>query len=147
VSEQDFFFDEEPEGTKPATKSAASKATPTKGSGPASAGSGKSASKAAPVVEAPSSVADQSTTWAVASLLGVVGLLLGAILGFLLGNSLSATTTSTTTPSAPVTAPQSGTAPSTLTSEQLNSGELPAGHPPIDASGTAGATGSADTTK
>jgi hypothetical protein len=144
VSEQDFFFDEEPDAKTPAAKGPASKAAAPKASKQTPSDSGKPASKAVPVVEASPSEADQSTTWAVASLLGVVGLLLGAILGFLLGNSLPGTTTSTTPAPAAVTAP--GAAPSTLTSEQINSGELPAGHPPIDASGTAGATGSADTT-
>ena len=126
VSEQDFFFDEEPEAKKPAGKDTKPKA---------------SSAAAAPEPVTSSSFADQSTTWAVASLVGVVGLLLGAILGFLLGNSVA----KTAVPAAPaITAPTGSpsAAPSTLTSDQVNQG-LPAGHPDISKP----ATGSTDATK
>lgn len=133
MSEQDFFFDEEPDAKAPASKGSG---PASKGSKPAPAATATAGSKAAPVVEAAPSVADQSTTWAVASLLGVIGLLLGAILGYMLGTSVAGTTSITTPPAAaPAALDGSGTAPSTLTSDQINA-PLPPGHPPIDASGT-----------
>lgn len=122
MSEQDFFFDEEPEAKTPAAKG--SKAT-------ASAPSKSPAVESAPVT----SVADGSTTWAVAALIGVIGLLFGAILGFLLGNALSGNTATAADAAAP--APITGTQPAPqLTTEQIAAGQLPAGHPAVNASGT-----------
>jgi hypothetical protein len=136
VSEQDFFFDEDPEPDK----------TPGKSSKPAApAPSAKLAAKSAAPAQsaAPASFADGSTTWAVASLLAVAGVLLGAILGFLLGTgmakSASVSTPGTGVPAA--VAPATSGQPSTLTSEQVQSG-LPAGHPDISTP----TSGSANTT-
>jgi len=122
VSDQDFFFDEEPTGTT----------TDSKGAKPGKqAASNTPAAPAAAIV--PEASGDQSTTWAVAMLIGIIGLLLGAILGFLLGTSLakSATVPAATAPAATspaVTAPSAD--PGTLTTDQVSSG-LPAGHPPV----------------
>lgn len=131
MSDQDFFFDEEPEPKKPAGKESKPASKP---AAPASA----------PAAPAPSSSgSDQSTTWAIASLLAVVGLLLGAILGFLLGNTLAKNATTApvaNTPAATAPSASSGGA-SALTSEQVQSG-LPAGHPAISTP----TTGSAVTT-
>jgi len=74
--------------------------------------------------------------YAVAALVGVIGLLLGAILGFLLGSTLAGNAASSAaTPS--VTAPVTGgTSAPTLTQDQLTTTTLPAGHPAVNASGT-----------
>jgi hypothetical protein len=122
VSEQDFFFDEEPEAKAPATKGAK-----------APAKTSPKASASAPA--APASASGDSTSYAVVALVGVIGLLLGAILGFVLGSTLAGNSASGPTASnipAPTTL---GTAPQ-LTPEQLNTTELPAGHPVISSSGT-----------
>lgn len=120
MSEQDFFFEEEPDA----------KGSSAKGSKAPVTTSSKSSSAAAPA-PAPS---DQSTTWAVAALIGVMGLLLGAILGFVLGTTLARSNTATT---AVTPAPITGTQPAPeLTTEQIAAGELPAGHPAVNASGT-----------
>jgi hypothetical protein len=145
VSEPDFFFDDEPETPNPATKAPkAPKAASSSSKGAASkpAASKPAASKPAPtkkpaaVVEEPvESFADQPTTWAIASLIGVCGLLLGLILGFLLGTTLTknatlATSATSATPAITAPAAVSGGG-STLTTAQLSSGQLPAGHPKI----------------
>lgn len=130
MSEQDNFFDEEPDAPSPAPKGSKS---------PATAPSKSPAEAPAPAVydDAP---AEGSTTWAIASLIGVIGLLLGAILGFVLGSTLSAAAVSTdTTAPAPITGTQS--APQ-LTTDQISAGELPAGHPSV---GTTGSTGTSTT--
>ena len=123
MSEQDFFFDEEPDAKAP--KAPKAPVTPPKSS-----------------VTAPEAVAastDQSTTWAVAALIGVIGLLLGAILGFVLGDALAGTTSTDTAATAP--APITGTQPAPeLTTEQISAGELPAGHPAVNTSGAAETT-------
>ena len=129
MSDQDFFFDEEPKDTKPSGK----------GSKPAAPA--KSASAPAAMTGTSSSIADQSTTWAIASLMAVAGLLLGAILGFLLGTTMARNTVATPTASTPAATAPNSTQPSALTSEQIQSG-LPAGHPAISnpASGSANTT-------
>jgi Na+/H+-dicarboxylate symporter len=63
-----------------------------------------------------------------AILFAVIGLLLGAMIGLLVGNSIAPGTSS-------ATAPASQSAPS-LTQDQLNGGQLPAGHPQINGSST-----------
>jgi len=121
VSDQDFFFDEDPSGTTTETKA------------PKGAKQAAPNTPAAPDATPVSVVSDgQSTTWAIAMLIGIIGLLLGAILGFLLGTSLAksaapaASAPAATAPSA--TAPAAN--PGNLTTDQVNSG-LPAGHPPV----------------
>lgn len=127
MSDQDFFFDEE-EDAKP---KAASKATsgskkpvPSKAAAPAPAGT----------------FFAQNVSMTVAALMAVIALLLGVIIGIVIP------TGSTTVP--PVTSSAGTDAAPVLSDDQLNSGELPAGHPDISgmATGSAGATGSADTT-
>ncbi len=129
MSDQDFFFDEDEKPAKSQSKSAPAKkpATP----------AAKSGSSSRNVVAAPA----QSVTYTVAALIGVAALLLGIIVGILLPINTGA---STATPDAGLsgggvqqTAPQ-------LTPEQMQSGQLPAGHPNIG--GAAGATGSAPAT-
>jgi hypothetical protein len=142
VSDQDFFFEDEPQAPKPSGKGskapASSAPTPRTPKAPAAAAS-------TPVTRAadPLAIADQSTTWAVASLVGVCGLLLGLILGFMLGTTLAKNASTAALPTPAVTA----TTPSTvsgggseLTTAQLASGELPAGHPAINIPATSSAT-------
>ena len=143
MSEQDFFFDEEP-GPKAAaakgakTPAATSAKTPAKTPATSSA---KSAPKASPAVETTPSAGsfDQSTLYAIAALVGVIGLLLGATLGFLLGttmasNSASSPSTSTAAPAA------SGSSAPALTQDQLTTTTLPAGHPQVNVGAAAGTT-------
>lgn len=143
MSDQDSFFDEEPEpkgpgkssgGTKPSAK------TPARGSGQPAPRSGSrpaSRSTTPPPVEPAGTQGE--TTWAIAALLAVVALLLGAICGFLLGTTLAGSGTTaapaTTTPAA------STSQPSVLTTQQIQSGQLPPGHPTINSSASAATTG------
>jgi flagellar basal body-associated protein FliL len=111
VSDQDFFFDEEEEAA-PAPKRAER-----------SAKSAKPAPTAQPA--ASQSVFSQDVSMSVAALMAVIALLIGVIIGIVLpvGGSGSATPAATSS-GAVVPAPQ-------LTEDQLNTGELPAGHPDI----------------
>jgi hypothetical protein len=134
VSEQDFFFDEEPEPKAPATKGA--KAPATQGARPATKAPAKASS--GPVTTRSEHGADLSSLYATGALIGVVGLLLGAILGFLLGSALAGNNSATNAGGTGVPAPTlSGQTAPTLTQEQLNATGLPAGHPAIGTSGTA----------
>jgi hypothetical protein len=131
VSDQDFFFDEEPD-----TKGSTGKGSKGAATAPAKRPSAPATKAAAP---AQAIADDQSTTWAVAALLGVVGLLLGAILGFLLGTTLAGSRVSSapaTTAVTAVTGAQQQSAPQ-LTNSQVQAGQLPAGHPAITTSGNA----------
>jgi hypothetical protein len=124
VSDQDFFFDEDDKPVKAADKSG-SKPAAKKGSG---------SSKAAP---APAPSADvQSVTLTVALLLAVIGILIGVVIGLFVGKSLATPdlTAATTPTTAASQAPQ-------LTTEQLNSGQLPSGHPAVPGASTAATTG------
>lgn len=133
MSDQDFFFEEEPENKDRSSKASTKAATP------------KTSPKAASTAVAESAVQDidddaplleRPTTWAVAILIGVIGLLIGAIGGFLLGSNSGAAL-----PAASSTAPAASTAPAPeLSNDQIESGELPAGHPPISTTGTPDAT-------
>jgi hypothetical protein len=143
VSDQDFFFEDEPQAPKPSgsrSKAPAAPASPKPRTPTAS-----DATVSTPVTGAadPLAIADQSTTWAVASLVGVCGLLLGLILGFMLGTTLAknAATASVTTPAVSATTPAAVSGGgSTLTTEQLASGQLPAGHPAVNIPATSSAT-------
>jgi len=126
VSDQDFFFDEE-DDAKPAAKGATKPAT---GSKAASAPKGSRAPQ--PAAASGGSFFAQNVSMAVTSLVAVIALLVGLIVGILIPSG--STTPQTVSPAA-TTAP-------TLSEDQLNSGELPAGHPPISDT----ATGSATTT-
>ena len=123
MSDQDFFFDEDEKPAKSQSKSAPAKKP---ASSPAKGGS-----KAAPAAPA------QSVTYSIAALIGVAALLLGVIIGILLpidvGGAQTATPDAGLTQTGAVPAPQ-------LTPEQMQSGQLPPGHPSV------GATGSATTT-
>ncbi|HET6351601.1 MAG TPA: hypothetical protein VFG89_05680 [Coriobacteriia bacterium] len=120
MSDQDFFFDEDeqPKDVEPVKVSAPK---------PAKA---KAAAAAAP--------AAQGVSVAIASLIGVIALLAGLIVGILLPIGGTPATSATNTPSSPAgqTAPQ-------LSNEQMQSGQLPSGHP--DISGMSGSTGTSGT--
>ena len=128
MSDQDFFFDED---EKPSAKS------PSKsGSRPAGKSGSGSAKPAAGYT--PSISSDfQTVSLTVAVLIAVIGVLLGVVIGLFVGRSMA-------TPAISATSLSSGSsgavvAPS-LTDQQLNSGQLPAGHPKIDNSGTGSTT-------
>jgi hypothetical protein len=137
VSDQDFFFDEEPAKKEKAADK------------PAKSGATKSTAKSAPLQSAPSKSApapvatpffEQNVSMTVAGMLGVIGILVGVILGFLMGGMGGAanlpTDVSVTAPAATGSAPGK-TAPA-LTPEQLQqgtTGTLPAGHPKIGGTG------------
>lgn len=127
MSDQDFFFDEDEKAAekpaKRAGKSAATKSAPAK------------AAKAAP---AQSSMGVE-LTWTTTALIAVVTLLLGVIIGYAIPKGATVSETATTPPGT-VAAPQ-------LSPEQMQSGELPEGHPDIGAvGGSTGATGSTEAT-
>jgi xanthosine utilization system XapX-like protein len=129
VSEQDFFFDEEPEVKAPAAKAPAK---------PAAKAPARSSSAPTPAPYAPR--VDQSSSYAVAALVGVIGLLLGAILGFLLGTVLAGNAASSASSSAAPAPVTSGQGAPTLTQEQLNTTALPPGHPAVSSTGAAETT-------
>ena len=126
MSDQDFFFDEDEKPAKSQSKNAPAKkpaSSPAQGS-----------NKSAPAAE-------QSITYTVAALLGVAALLLGVIIGVLIPVNIGGSQTAT--PDAGLT--QTGAAPAPqLTPEQMQSGQLPPGHPSVG--GSTSATGSATTT-
>lgn len=131
MSDQDFFFDED---EKPAPKEAPA-AKPAPKPGPKPAGKPAPAQKAAPASAPARSSSAIEITWTVAALIAVVALLLGVIVGYAIPKGSSSADTVQTT-----TAPQ-------LSPQQLQSGQLPPGHPDIGGAGaSSGATGSATTT-
>lgn len=142
MSDQDFFFeDEEAETTDGKSPKPGAKPTPAKsGSKPAPRPASKSGSAAAKAPQAPPSFFDQTVTVAIASLLAVIALLLGVVIGYFVFSGSGQTV---------VTAPGSITAPGAtgtgtpapLTQDQLNSGQLPAGHPKVGGSTVATPTG------
>lgn len=123
MSEQDFFFDEE-------EQAAAEKPVAKKTDSPSATAPGKPAVVAAGA---------QSVSMTIASLIGVVALLAGVIIGIVLPVGASTDVPAPTTPAGTESqAPQ-------LSPEQLESGQMPPGHPQVGA--PAGeATGSATTT-
>jgi hypothetical protein len=125
VSDQDFFFDDD---EKPAAKS--DNKTAKKAGAPAS----RPASKGTPA-PAPA----QSVTMTMAILFAVIGVLLGVVIGLFVGNMLNPVGTNAVAPAATV-------AP-TLTQDQLNSGQLPAGHPAITGGASSTPAPSKTTTK
>ncbi|MBF4510234.1 MAG: hypothetical protein ISP10_07160 [Aeromicrobium sp.] len=117
MSDQDFFFDEEddaqPSPARPA-KTEQRKAAPAPRS---TSSKGESASSPA--------FFEQSVSMMVAALMAVIGLLVGVIIGFVIAPADGG--------SAVPTSPASSSAPAPLLSpDQLESGALPEGHPPID---------------
>lgn len=89
---------------------------------------------------APAAAGVQTVTMTVAALIGVVALLLGVIIGIVI--PVNATPGGATSPSGSVT-PENVAAPQ-LSPEQMQSGDLPPGHP--DLSGMQGSQGSTETT-
>lgn len=138
MNDQDFFFEEESNAKASAAKgSKASAKAPAKSSVTAPA---RTSSKAAPRAAANDPVAaDQSTTWAVAVLIGVIGLLLGAILGFMLGSTIAKSTAVAPAAASSAASSSSEQAPA-LSSDQISAGQLPAGHPAVNVSGTSDTT-------
>ncbi len=118
MSDQDFFFDEE-DDAKPAAKGGSKAATGAKG-----------ARAPRPAAASGGDFFAQSVSMAVTSLVAVIALLVGLIVGILIPSG--GTTPQTASPAATV-------AP-TLTEDQLNSGQLPAGHPPVGDTATSSAT-------
>jgi hypothetical protein len=123
VSDQDFFFDEDEKPAKSAGTSSAKNA----GSSPSRSGSSTTTKAAAPA-------SAQSVSMTIAVLIGVIGILLGAVIGLFVGRSMAVpsaalTPTTTTAPGTTQQAPQ-------LTPEQLQGGQLPAGHPSVGATTT-----------
>lgn len=139
VEDQDFFFDEESDNkpSKPAPK--AKPAGGAKKAAPAKAAPAKAAATPASS-DAPMYL--QTVTMGIAGLLAVCALLVGVIVGMFIprGGATESLGTAGT-----ITAPQGGGGTAQpLTPDQLNNGELPAGHPNIggNTTGSAGATGS-----
>jgi hypothetical protein len=137
LSDQDFFFDEEPtpKADKPAPK----------GSGRPAASKGaaaKPAPAAAAAAPAPVSVFDSSVSMPIAGMLAVIGLLIGIIGGFLLGQSMAASTVASPDAAIPGAASTqqgatsgsmtgTGTNAPALTPQQMQQGQLPPGHPQV----------------
>jgi len=124
VSDQDFFFDEE-DDAKPAAKGGSKAAS---GSKPAAGSKGARAPQPAAVTGG--SLFTQSVTMAVTSLVAVIALLVGLIIGILIPSGGAA----------PQSASPTATVAPTLTEDQLNSGQMPAGHPPVGGTTTESAT-------
>lgn len=126
MSDQDFFFDEE-DDVKPAAKGASKAAAAPKGN-----------RAPQPAATPGGSFFAQSVSMAVTSLVAVIALLVGLIVGILIPSG-SAT---------PQTVSPAATVAPTLSEDQLNSGELPAGHPDVGGptGESTGTTGSAATT-
>jgi len=131
VSDQDFFFDEEEETVKKAPKASASSAA--KGSpGRVAPAARKSAAPAA----ASAGIFEQNVSMTVAALMTVVGLLVGVIIGFVVAPDDSSVAGG---PVGEAPAPQ-------LSEDQLQTGELPEGHPDISGmGGSAAPTGTVET--
>ncbi|GAB4276247.1 MAG: hypothetical protein Kow0056_06440 [Coriobacteriia bacterium] len=121
MSDQDFFFDEEDEKPAKTEKPKSAK----------SGSKGKPAAKPAARPAATVSFWQQTVTTAVAGLVAVIALLVGVIVGIVLPVGGSSTSD--------VPAPDAGISAPALTPEQLESGQLPEGHPPIQ--GMTGAPG------
>ena len=143
MSDQDFFFDEEEttpaEAAKPSSKSAG-KTAPARSSAPKST----PARTPGPAAQsAPAATGEKQVSLTVAALMTVVGVLLGVIIGFLLPGGGTTATPSTGTPAA--VSGTGSTAPQ-LSEEQLTSGELPAGHPPVESMGGSSETSETTTT-
>jgi len=123
VSDQDFFFDEEEQAAeKPAAK-ATERPARAEGAKPVATGSTTSTA--------------QSVSMTVAALIGVVALLAGVVIGILIPAGADTTVPEPTTTGTQA-APQ-------LSPEQLESGQMPPGHPQVGAP-TGEATGSAPAT-
>lgn len=123
MSDQDFFFDEEEQAEDKPAKTAARVERAASGTAPAASAAGM-----------------QSVSMTVASLIGVVALLVGIIIGIII--PAGASTGGVPAP----TSTGTGAAAPQLSPEELQSGELPSGHPDIGAVPGGEATGSVTTT-
>ncbi len=125
MSDQDFFFDDEEVEESP--KGGAKKPSP-KG------GSSKPVKAEKPVAAAAEGVSffEQAVPMQVVALVAVIALLIGVIGGFFLAPKPIASNTTVLPASTGTTSGGTGTggAPS-LTEDQLNSGQMPAGHPDV----------------
>ncbi len=132
MSDQDFFFDDD----KPADKASKSDKTPAKKpSGASTRPAAKSSGSKQPVPES-----GQSVTMTMAIMFAVIGLLVGVIVGLFVGNMMNAGSSAVL--------PASGGSAPALSQDQLNGGQLPAGHPSVGGAtggGTGAGTGSATT--
>lgn len=138
--DQDFFSEGEESESKTEKPAAKGTSAKTSSSKPASkAVAAKVAPKPAAKAPASSSFFDQQISVAMASLVAIVALLVGVI-----GTMLFVGTPSTTTTPANSFQGTGGAAAPQLTPDQLNSGQLPAGHPAIP--GTSTPTGSSPAT-
>ncbi len=143
MSDQDFFFDEDDETREGGSKDAEGAAKDRSSRKPADKPSRPKAEARRPE-PASGSFFEQSTTMAIASLIGIIGLLLGVIVGFVMSGMLGAAAVPAPVAGqmTPVPGNSSGS-PGALSNEQLQQG-LPAGHVPISgASGAGGAMGGA----
>lgn len=160
MSDQDFFFeDEENEqdeakteaksdksGSKPAPK------TPAKSGTAAKSTTAKSSSTAAKAVAskakqpAEPSFFDREVTVAIASLVAAIALLLGVVIGYFVFGGTTPTATVGTTGAATQQGGAGSSAAPPLTQDQLNSGQLPQGHPSIGG-GTSGSKTATSTGK
>ncbi len=129
MSDQDFFFDEDEKPAKPQSKSA-----------PAKKPAASAAKSARPAAKTAAAAPEQSVTYTIAALIGVAALLLGVIVGILLPINVGGAQTAT--PETPGGANGAMSAPQ-LSPEQMQSGQLPPGHPSV---GSGAATGSAPAT-
>lgn len=136
VSDQDFFFDDD---EKPAAKSGTK--TPAKKSG--SQSSSRQPSKSGSRSTATSVAATaQSVTMTMAILFAVIALLLGMAIGLFIGNTLNANNSAATSAGG-----ASSVAAPGLTQDQINSGQLPAGHPSVTGMGAGTGSTAATPTK
>lgn len=136
MSDQDFFFDEEDEAVSEAPKASSKSGGKTQATARQSAPKSRAA---APAQVAPAPAAEKQVSMTVAALMAVVSLLLGVIIGFVLPGGTQNSTTST----GAAAGTGSTTMPGPLSEDQLSSGELPPGHPPVE---SMGATGAAEAT-
>ena len=134
MSDDDFFFDEEP-SPKP-SKGQRSPKQPASTEKPAPRGGAAASKQAVPAprrapasrpaqtqrpaaaVAAPPQFFDRTTSYAIATLIGVIGLLLGILVGYWLGT-------------APVQQSATPPASSSTTSSGGSAVQLPAGHPAV----------------
>jgi hypothetical protein len=149
VSDQDFFFDEDEAPAEKPAKADKSAAPAAKTGTKRPVASKSAASKGSAAKAAPSGPAqdddyeavpftEQTVTVLIAGLLMVISLLIGAIIGFLLGGT-SAGPAVSSVPEAASPAAGTSTDPGPLTNEQIQGG-MPAGHPAVGATDSAGAT-------
>ena len=122
MSDQDFFFDEDEspvEETKETKKTAKT--------------SGTASKKAAQKSAAPAPSDEKSVTMTIASLIGVVALLVGIIIGIIIPAGGTGSLPAPSAGGTGVSAPQ-------LSPEQLETGDLPEGHPDLGEEGAPPAT-------